>query len=208
MPIVLAFIIFSAMRIWKRGRALLGQYFSRATRPLDVFLQGLHDKICRDSDGTEIPIVRVPGVAVFLTSNPEGTPPLLLHHLRHVHSLHETVILLTVATDRVPRVASDRSEFERLPEGFLRLRVHAGFMESPNVPRALDTMIRRYELPFTLEQITYFLGRETLLATSHGQMGPREESVFAFLTRNSQNATRYFGIPPERVVEIGMQVDL
>ncbi|HKO90309.1 MAG TPA: KUP/HAK/KT family potassium transporter [Polyangiaceae bacterium] len=207
-PIVLAFGIFSAMRIWKRGRALLGQYFARATRPLDQFLLGLHDKICRDSDGAEIPIVRVPGVAVFLTSNPEGTPPLLLHHLRHVRSLHETVILLTVATDRVPRVASDRSEFERLSEGFLRLRVHAGFMESPNVPRALGNMIRRYDLPFTLQQITYFLGRETLLATSHGQMKPREESIFAFLTRNSQNATRYFGIPPERVVEIGMQVDL
>jgi KUP system potassium uptake protein len=161
-----------------------------------------------DRDGSEIPVVRVPGVAVFLISNPEGTPPLLLHHIRHVKSLHETVILATVAVDRVPRVTGARFVLTRLSDGFVRLRIHAGFMESPNVPRALEAAIEHFELPFELKQVTYFLGRETLLATSAGEMGPREEALFAFLTKNSQNATRYFGIPPERVVEIGMQVDL
>jgi KUP system potassium uptake protein len=132
----------------------------------------------------------------------------LLHHLRHVHSLHRVVILLSVVSERVPRVASDHDEAEELAEGFYRVRVHAGFMESPNVPRALGELIARDALPFALDEVTYFLGRETLLATSRGQMGQREEALFAFLTRNSQNATRYFCIPPERVVEIGMHVDL
>jgi KUP system potassium uptake protein len=207
-PIVLAFGIFSVMRIWKRGRALLAGHFRNATRPLDEFLGELRAGICKSPDGSEIPIVRVPGVAVFLTSNPKGTPPVLLHHLRHVRSLQQTVILLSVATDRVPRVTTERSELEPLSQGFLRLRIHSGFMETPNVPRSLAVVIEEHELPFTLDDVTYFLGRETLLATSHGQMGHREEWLFSYLTRNSLNATRYFCIPPERVVEIGMQLDL
>lgn len=207
-PVVVALGIFLVMRTWKRGRALLARYFIGATRPLEQFLEGLHRQCYVDRDGTEIPVVRVPGVAVFLISNPEGTPPLLLHHIRHVKSLHETVILATVAVDRVPRVTGARFDLTRLSDGFVRLRIHAGFMESPNVPRALEAAIEYFELPFELKQVTYFLGRETLLATSAGEMGPREEALFAFLTKNSQNATRYFGIPPERVVEIGMQVDL
>jgi KUP system potassium uptake protein len=207
-PIALGFGIFSLMRIWKRGRALLAAYFKRAARPLKQFLEELRAGICRGPGDLEIPITRVPGVAVFLTSNPVGTPPLLLHHLRHVHSLHRVVILLSVVSHRVPRIASDQDEAEELGEGFYRVRLHAGFMESPNVPRALGALITRLRLPFSLEDVTYFLGRETLLATSRGQMGQREEAIFSFLTRNSQNATRYFCIPPERVVEIGMHVDL
>ncbi len=207
-PVVVAAVIFAVMRTWKRGRSLLAQHFDRAARPLAEFLQALDRKSYLEPDGTELPIVRVPGVAVFLTSNPQGTPPLLLHHVRHVKSLQETVILATVAVDPVPRVSGEGFELERLSDGFVRLRIHAGFMESPDVPRALEAAIRRYQLPLQLKDVTYFLGRETVLATSAGEMGPREEALFAFLTRNSTNATRYFGIPPERVVEIGMQVDL
>ena len=81
-------------------------------------------------------------------------------------------------------------------------------METPDVPKALAVAIRAYRLPFELKQVTYYLGRETILATSQGEMNRRAEQIFGFLSRNSQNATRYFGIPPERVVEIGMQVDL
>jgi KUP system potassium uptake protein len=207
-PIALGLGIFFMMRTWKRGRAFLGRYFAEAARPLDDFLAALHDEVCKKLDGTPVGIVRVPGVAVFLTGNPNGTPPLLLHHVNHVKSLHEIVILVTVTTARVPRVLTDRFDVERLSEGFVRLRIHTGFMETPDVPRALELAIDKYDLPVALDQVTYFLGRETLLATSKGAMGPREEAVFAFMTKNSQNATRYFGIPPERVVEIGMQIDL
>jgi KUP system potassium uptake protein len=208
-PIALAAFIFFMMRTWKRGRFLLGRYFARAASPLDAFLQQLHDQCCQDSDGRTIRIVRVAGVAVFLTSNRDGTPPLLLHHVRHVKSLHEAVILVTVATSPVPRIPEEeRWDVELLSEGFMRLRIHCGFMESPNVPRALELAAQRNALPVPLDDVTYFLGRETLLATRQGEMGPREETLFAFLSKNSLNATRYFCIPPQRVVEIGMQIDL
>lgn len=208
LPILMALGIFWIMRVWKRGRALLGVHFARRARPLDDFLTALHARTYRDLDGTEFPVVRVPGVAVFLTGNPAGTPPLLLHHLRHVKALHETVMLVTVSTERVPRMLEGRTELTHLSDGFIRLQMRVGFMESPDVPRALKDAIEVFGLPFSLEDVTYFLGRETLLATSAGDMGAYEESLFAFLSRNSQNATRYFCIPPQRVVEVGMHVDL
>jgi KUP system potassium uptake protein len=133
---------------------------------------------------------------------------LLLHHARHNKALHEAVLLVTVTTERIPRVLDEAVRMEELEHGFRRVLVRVGFMETPDVPRALEIAFRKYDLPYQLSTVTYYLGRETLLATSHGEMSRREEQLFAFLTRNSQNATRYFGIPPQRVVEIGMQIDL
>ncbi len=208
-PIVLAVAIFIAMRTWKRGRELLAQHFARALRPLTELVDALRDKKWRTAQGGEIPIVRVPGAAVFMTGMAEGVPPLLVHHLRHVRSLHEIVIFVTVTTLHKPRVVNDQGfELTELAEGIFRLNILSGFMETPNVPSALAAAIAKGQLPVEPEDVTYFLGRETLLAMHEGKMGRREELLFAFLTRNSQNATRYFGIPPERVVEIGMQIDL
>jgi KUP system potassium uptake protein len=207
-PILLGLVIFVAMRTWKRGRELLGRHFARASRPLEELTRALRDKAFSSADGREIPITRVPGVAVFMTSTPDGTPPLLMHHLRHVRSLHERVILVTVTVLKIPRVLERRFEFAELTEGVSRLHVYSGFMETPDVPRALTAAISEYGLSVKPDDITYFLGRETLVAMQAGEMGRREETFFAFLSRNSQNATRYFGIPPEQVVEIGMQIDL
>lgn len=210
-PLVIGLMIFTAMVVWKRGRALLGAFFVRASKPLDEFLAHLAEGVYRvTSRGREVcvPVVRVPGAAVFLTSNPSGTPPLLMHHARHNKAIHESVLLVTVLNEHVPRVFGDRTEVDTLPEGFYRVRIRVGFMETPDVPRALEDAIRLYSLPFSLDDVTYYLGRETVLATQHGKMGKRSEQLFAFLTRNSQQATGFFGIPAERVVEIGMQVDL
>lgn len=206
-PIAIAAAIFFAMRVWKRGRALLAQYFTKAATPLESFLAGIGEGRFQCSDGN-LPVARTPGVAVFLTSNASGTPPLLMHHVRHTLALHATVLLVTVTTEGVPRVTGDRFTLEALDHGFYRVAIRVGFMETPDVPRALQALVARHKLGFSPAQITYYLGRETLLATSHGEMGQREEQLFAFLTKNSQNATRYFAIPPERVVEIGMQIDL
>lgn len=207
-PIAAAFALFIIMRVWKRGRALLGAYYAKAARPLDEFLTALHASSYKDTDGKEFPIVRVPGAAVFLTGNPHGTPPLLLHHLRHVKSLHETVILVTLTTEHVPRVLSETNTLTRLSDGFFRLELHVGFMESPDVPRALSETVETFQLPIVMEDVTYFLGRETLLATDAGEMSAKEEQLFSFLSRNAQSAARYFCLPPRRVVEIGVQVDL
>jgi KUP system potassium uptake protein len=207
-PVLVAVGVFMMMRTWRRGRTFLMAHFARNMRPLDDFVEALRNKRWALRDGTEIPIVRVPGAAVFLTSHTDGVPPLLLHHVRHVRCLHETVILVTIVTERLPRVMSDRFEWKTLPEGLARLSIRTGYMQSPSVPVALALAFREYAIDVPLSEVTYFLGRETLLALSAGDMGGREEALFAFMTRNSQNATRYFGIPPERVVELGMQIDL
>jgi KUP system potassium uptake protein len=207
-PVLLAIGVFSMMRTWKRGRDYLSRHFARNMRPLDDFIQALRNECWVLRDGTQIPILRVPGAAVFLTGHTDGIPPLLVHHVRHVRCVHETVILVTIVTERVPRVVSDRFDWKPLPEGLARLTIHSGYMQSPSVPAALALAFRQYEISVPLSEVTYFLGRETLLALSDGEMGRREEALFAFMTRNAQNATRYFGIPPERVVELGMQIDL
>ncbi len=207
-PIALGFALFLIMRVWKRGRALLGAHYAQAARPLDEFLEALRANDYRDTDGREFPVVRVPGTAVFLTGNPNGTPPLLLHHLRHVKALHQTVMLITLTTEHVPRVLKDRNTLTRLTDGFYRLELHVGFMESPDVPRALRETVAECELPIVMDDVTYFLGRETLLATDAGEMSAKEEQLFSFLSRNAQSAARYFCLPPRRVVEIGVQVDL
>jgi len=207
-PVLLAVGIFVMMRTWKRGRDYLARHFARNMRPLDDFIEALRVGRWKLRDGTEITIQRVPGAAVFLTSHTDGVPPLLLHHVRHVRSLHERVVLVTIVNERVPRVTSDRFEWLPVAEGLARLMIRSGYMQSPSVPLALAAAFREYDIDMPLSEVTYFLGRETLLALSAGEMGQREEALFAFMTRNSQNATRYFGIPPERVVELGMQIDL
>ncbi|MFO0613299.1 MAG: KUP/HAK/KT family potassium transporter [Polyangiaceae bacterium] len=204
-PIVIALGIFAAMITWKRGRGLLAQFFMSDAVPLESYVRGLAD---RSIDPKDLPAARVPGAAVFLTSNPTGTPPLLLHHVRHNKALHETVLLVTVTNEKVPRVTSKRVNVIPLAQGFYRITIRLGYMESPDVPRALHDALKRRNIPFEPDDVTYYLGRETLLATKKGEMGPTAESIFAFLTKNSQRATRYFSIPAEQVVEIGMQVDL
>lgn len=207
-PIFMAVGIYFIMHVWKRGRGLLGQYFVNASKPLDKFLDGIERGIYTSSKGVDNKVIRVPGVAVFLTSNPNGTPPVLMHHSQHNKAVQETVLLVTVSHERVPRVLSERVTVSPLRCGFYRVNIRNGYMETPNVPKGIDEAIRAFDLPFQLDDVTYYLGRETLLATTKGEMGPRAESLFAFLTRNSQTASRYFGIPAERVVEIGMQIDL
>jgi KUP system potassium uptake protein len=208
LPVLLALFIFIIMRTWKRGREFLMVHFARNTRPLDEFIKAVGESRIQLRDGTHITITRVPGTAVFLTSHTEGIPPLLLHHVRHVRCLHERVILVTVMSTRVPRVLDGRFEYQELAQGIARLTIRSGYMQTVCVPDALEIAIQQYSLDMPLAEVTYFLGRETLLASSAGEMGRHEEALFAFLARNAVNATRYYGIPPERVVELGMQIDL
>jgi KUP system potassium uptake protein len=198
-PIMVAVVLFTLMVIWKRGRALLAESFKRAAPPLDAFLQGL-DERCR---------ARVPGTAVFLTSLAFETPPILAHHLEHTKALHEVVILLTVVTDHVPRVREDQSiNLTKLDKGFHRLVIRSGFMQSPDVPSLLRIAAVKHGLPIDFADMTYYVGRETFLATERGRMGRITEGIFAFMSRNAGTATAYFALPPARVVELGIQIDL
>lgn len=195
-PITVAAALFAVMTTWKRGRRELAQKFQESMLPLDAFLA--------DLDATKPHRVR--GTAVFMASSAQGTPPALLHHFKHNQVLHEEVVLLTVESAPIPEVAEDkRIEATDKGHGVKHVTIRYGFMESPNVPRALATCPG-----LTLEpsRTSYYLGRETLLPTGTSKMARWRKWLFAFISRNARPATAYFALPPGRVVELGMQIDL
>jgi KUP system potassium uptake protein len=197
-PLAVAAVIFTLMVTWKRGRRVLSERLRRSTVPLRSFLQSL----------ALDPPHRVSGVSVFMYSNPHGVPPALLHNLKHNRVLHETVIILTVQIREVPRVDSgSRIELEALDHGFYRVLLHYGFMEEPDVPAEL-ARLRLPGLKIDPLHTSFFLSRETLLATSIPGMAIWRERLFAWMARNARPATSYFNLPPNRVVELGMQVEL
>jgi KUP system potassium uptake protein len=148
---------------------------------------------------------RVPGTAVFMTSTRDGTPPAMLHNFMHNRVVHQHIVLLTVIISDSARVAEeDRFKIEDLEHGFVRLTGRYGFMEQPDAPRLLlDAGVIT-----SVEHTTFFLGRENLIATAHPGMAKWRVGLFAFLTRNAQPATKFFNIPPDRVFEIGAQIEL
>jgi KUP system potassium uptake protein len=195
-PLMVAAAMFVLMTTWKRGRELLGQRIRDNMVPLRDFYELIR---------LERP-ARVPGTAVFMTGNAEGTPPALMHNFTHNRVLHKQNVLLTVSTEEVARVSpEERVTVEELQEGFLRVIARYGFMEEPDIP----ALLKRREIPgCVLEHTTFFLGRETLLAQGREGMSRWRESIFAFMSRNAQRATAFFNIPADRVVEIGAQIEL
>ena len=142
-----------------------------------------------------------------MSGNASGTPPALAHNLKHNQVLHERVILLTAKTQQTPRVSDEeRTQIQRLPNGFWRVTVNFGFIEEPNVANALAG-IDRPDFRIEPGSVTYFLGRETLIPTKKvATMAPWRERLFVTMSRNAMNATNYFSLPPDRVVELGAQV--
>jgi len=198
-PLVVAFGILTVMLTWRDGRAALREQVVSRTLPLELFLEDLRRREPR----------RVPGTAVFLASNPVGTPPALLHHFKHNQILHEQVVLLSIVVrEDVPATnKAERVHVEELGEGFFRVQARYGFMETPNVPDALRQAWRQ-GLTTDPATTSFILGRETLLTSGKGRMMKWRKSLFRFLSRNAEPATAYFGLPPGRVVELGMQVEL
>ena len=197
-PLLVAVMVFALLSTWKRGRQVLGRRLRESSLPIDLFLA--------DLEATKL--ARVPGTAVFMTGDPEGTPHALLHNVKHNHVVHEQVILLTVETAEVPYVAArERLDVRMLGHGFCRIVAHYGFMQDPNVPRAL-ALASNAEFPFEPMKTTYFLGRDKLIAAGKSGMARWRERLFSFLSRNSEGATAYFRIPPNRVVELGAQIEL
>jgi KUP system potassium uptake protein len=198
-PMGMAVIIFLVMTTWKKGRTLLARSVAGRLLPIDMFL----------TDLANMKPPRVPGTAVFMSSNPDGVPIVLLHHWKHNQVLHETVVLLSVISENHPEVPVDeRIQLRALGQGFYHLAAHYGFMQTPNVPDVLRRAAALHDVPYTPGSTSYYLGRETLLATKKSGMQPWRKALFSFISRNSRSATQYFGIPPDRVVELGMQIDL
>ncbi|MDI1435466.1 KUP/HAK/KT family potassium transporter [Polyangium sorediatum] len=199
-PFLIASMIFVCMAIWRKGRTLLGQEFKKRTRPLVEVLEELR---------TGKTAARVDGAAVFLTSSAEEAPPVLLHHVSRSKALQKVVLLVTVIPERIPRVPPEqRVEASLIADDFYRIIFRSGFMEDTNVPVLLAVAKAKLGLRIEPDETTYYLGRETLLATGNGKMDKVSETVFGFLSRNATGATNFFNLPPERVVELGMQLDL
>ena len=204
-PLVLAAAVFTLMTTWKRGRAMLRAILQRGTVPIEMFL----------ADVERRKPVRVKGTAVFMTSDPHGAPVVLLHHLKHNKVLHDQVILLSVSTAEVPEVtAAERIQIEPLGQGFFRVQASYGFMETPNVP-AIMQYCGRHGINTKKTDVSYYLGRERLLPTlprrsgdpEIGSMARWRKKLFVLMSRNARGATEFFGIPPNRVVELGTQIE-
>ena len=196
-PLLLAIGIYTLMSTWKRGRQQLGEIQDGNAMPLDTFLTSI----------SRNPPARVKGTAVFMTSSPEGVPVVLLHHLKHNKMLHETVILLSVQTRGIPEVGRDHVvQFKPLGQGFYRVVANYGFMQSPNIPDVLATVAAQ-GVSIPPMDTSYYLGRERLVLTGHTHMSRWRKALFAIMSRNARSATEFFQIPPNRVIELGAQIE-
>jgi KUP system potassium uptake protein len=212
-PIMIAIGIYVLMSTWKRGRMMLTNILHAGSLPLDLFL--------KDVERRKPP--RVQGTAVFMTSSAEGVPVVLLHHLKHNKVLHEQVILMSIKTAEVPELENEeeRITVTKLEQGFWRVEARYGFMEQPNVPNIL-AQAKKYNLRAKQMDTTFYLGRERIVLAGSGSQKPGirrqpeegalrmarwRKKIFMVMQRNAKSATEFFGIPPNRVVEMGAQVE-
>jgi len=197
-PIVVAAVIFTLMTTWKKGRQLVATRLEVGSLPIELLIADIHE-----SNPT-----RVAGTAVFMHKDPDGTPPALLHNLKHNRVLHRRIVLLSITTLEVPRVTDeDRLSIVKVADDMYKVGASYGFAESPDVPSIMK-ICEKNGLAFDMMQTTFFLSRETLVAYQKGGMAGWRKRLFGRMSRNSLEATVYFGIPPNRVVELGMQVEL
>jgi KUP system potassium uptake protein len=196
--LAVAMFIFTLMTTWRTGRRLVAERLTARAVPLEEFIATV----------ATVQPVRVPGTAVFMTAQPTGTPPALAHNLRYNKVLHEHVVVLTVSTARQPHVPDEeRISIEPLGHDLFNVRVQYGFMEDPDVPAALRQASER-GVPLDPDDLTYFLGRETIIVTRRKGMAVWREKLFVVMARNAVRATAFFRLPPERVVELGVQVEM
>ncbi len=196
-PLVLAIALTAMMTSWKQGRDLLLSRWKQSSMPLAPFLARL----------PQSRIIRVPGLAVFMTSNPDYVPTSLLHNLKHNKVLHENVLFVTVENEDVPEVSQmRRAEVAVLAPGIHRVILRYGFMESPNIPRALEDLTD--ELKVRVSQASYFLGREVLVPGMAPKLSWWRRALFLVMARNAVPATEFFRIPSDRVVELGVRITI
>ncbi len=195
-PIMIAGIIGLTMLTWIKGSRLLGKETRKNEAGLDWLIRKLEAK----------PPHRVPGTAVFLTGDPDAAPTSLMHNLKHNRVLHERNIILSIKVADTPRVAnSERVTVEKISDGFVRVTCMFGFMETPSVPRVLS-LCRKKDLNIEMAGTSFFLSRRSLRPTVKSQMPAWQERLFILLAGSAQDATTYFQIPTDRVVEVGTQV--
>ena len=197
-PLVVAVCIYMLMKTWKRGREIVAGILRESSLPMDLFL----------SDIARRQPARVPGTAVFMTSDPSGVPVVLLHHLKHNKVLHQTVVIMSIEGEEVPQVApEERLTVQALGDGFYKVVGRYGFMETPRVP-ALLAMAEAQGLRARPQETSFYLGRETLLPDGPARLARWRKMLFILMARNAQSATAFFNLPPNRVLELGAQIQV
>ncbi|HUR95750.1 MAG TPA: potassium transporter Kup, partial [Gemmatimonadales bacterium] len=197
-PLVVAVWVYLLMTTWKRGREIVAGILRESSLPMELFL----------SDIARRQPARVPGTAVFMTSDPTGVPVVLLHHLKHNKVLHQTVVIMSIEGEEVPQVGRhERLTVKSLGDGFFNVVGHYGFMETPDVP-ALLALAEPLGLRARPAETSFYLGRETLLPDGRSKLSRWRKLLFIVMARNAQTATAFFNLPPNRVLELGAQIQV
>jgi KUP system potassium uptake protein len=197
-PLLVTTIVYVVFVTWKQGRTILRERISIERLPMKNLVDDLEKN----------PPLRVKGFAVFMSSNPSGVPRTLLHNLKHNRVLHEHVIILTIVNDEIPRVPiHKRLEVQEIAPNFHRIIAHYGFVETPDVTNILH-LAGKHGLDYNIHETTFFLGRETLVLGRSRKMSNLQKKLFMFLSRNAQDATLHYGIPTNRAIEIGIQIEI
>ncbi len=197
-PLLVGVFIYTVMSTWRRGREILRRNLNEGSIPMSLFIDSM----------AESSTPRVPGTGVFLTGNPEGVPNSLLHNLKHNKVLHERVVLLSVVVEDIPYVPKeDYVWIEDLKHGFWRITGHYGFKENPDIPMMLQDCSLQF-MHFEMMETSFFVNRETLIATPGGGMAIWREHLFVWMSHLAAKASDYFRIPTNRVVELGSQVEI
>ncbi|MEA3052503.1 MAG: system potassium uptake protein [Sphingomonadales bacterium] len=195
-PLLIGVVAFTLLTTWAKGRYLMRVNLADSAMPMEIFIKSAAGSV-----------VRVPGTAVFLTTTNQGVPPSLLHNLKHNRCLHERVMLLTVVIEGTPQVEEHkRCDLVDLGEGFFRLTLRFGFMEESDLPAALATVSCGRDV--RMMETSFFLSRQTLIAARNPGMAKWREHLFAWMLRNAESAMEFFKLPPNRVVELGSQVEI
>ena len=197
-PLLIGALVMLVVFTWRKGANILAAKTRRLETPIDELVEALEKR----------PPTRVPGTAVFLTGDPNSAPTALLHSLKHYKVLHENNVVLTVVIENTPYVdTADRVSIEPLGKSFSHVRIRFGFMETPNVPRALG-IARKQGWSFDIMSTSFFLSRRSVRADARSGMPPWQDRIFILLARNADDASSYFHLPTDRVVEIGTQVSV
>ncbi len=196
-PLLVGACAFTLLTTWATGRRLMRERLFESAMPLEIFIKSAIKSV-----------KRVPGTAVFLSASPEGAPPALLHNLKHNKVLHERIVILTVKIMGQPVVDdANRLEVRELGPDFFRVVARYGFMQEIDVPAAL-ARAEHCGPPFRLMETSFFLGRQTLIASQRPGMAVWREKLFAWMLRNAESAMEFFKLPPNRVVELGSQLEI
>jgi len=196
-PVAVGFVIFVMLTTWARGRALMHQNMAEGTIPMEVFAKSANSSA-----------QRVAGTAIFMASSNSGVPSALLHNIKHNKVLHERVVVLTVAIQDVPYVDPEQRQIVKdLGQGFYRMTLKFGFLEETDIPAALKDVTLCGD-KFEMMKTSFFLSRQTLIASARPGMALWREKLFAWMLRNAASAMEFFRLPTNRVVELGSQVEI